>query len=105
MPKARTAEVDLQKLCDATRASRKVLEVFRRARMETVRRYAGDNWSTETAHRKRPVNFLSLYLSTVPRRLISHDPRFGLKTFEASYKAVVAAEEEWGNREVVRMGL
>lgn len=105
MPKARTAEVDLQKLCDATRASRKVLEVFRRVRMETVRRYAGDNWSTETSHKKRPVNFLSLYLSTIPRRLISHDPRFSLKTFDRSYRSVVAVEEDWGNRQVAKMGL
>lgn len=101
----RQPEVDLEKLCDAIRASRMVLEPFRVARREAVRKYAGDQWSTETAQVPRPINFLSLYLQIMSKSLIAHDPRALLKTFNKKYRAVVSAEEDWINPEIKRMDL
>jgi len=105
MARDRQPEVDLEKLCDAIRASRKVLEPFRVAKREAVRKYAGDQWSTETAQVPRPVNFLSLYLQIMSKSLIAHDPRATLKTFNKQYRAVVSAEEDWINPELKRMDL
>lgn len=105
MAKSRQPEVDLEKLCDAIRASRMVLEPFRVARREAVRKYAGDQWSTETAFVPRPINFLSLYLQIMSKSLIAHDPRATLKTFNKQYRAVVSAEEDWINPEIKRMKL
>ncbi len=105
MPKTRTAEVDLGDLCEAIRADRKTLEAHRVARREIVRRYAGDQYTTETSYQKRPVNFLSLYLSVLPPKLVSHDPRVCLSTFEKDYKSVVSGMELWANEEVERIGL
>lgn len=104
MPKARTAEVDLARLCSSIRASRKVLEPFRVSRVNATRKYAGDQWSTETAYTPRPINFLSLYLQILSRNLVSHDPRVTLSTQKKQYKAVVSAMEDWVNPELVRMG-
>lgn len=105
MPKLRSAEVDLAKLCEAIRSSRMVLEPFRVARLNAVRKYAGDQWSTETAFQKRPVNFLSLYVQIMTRSLISHDPRVMLSTKKKEHRAAVSAMEEWCNPEIVRMNL
>lgn len=105
MARKRTAEVDLNKLCEAIRASRLVLEPFRVSRMEAVRKYAGDQWSTETAMTKRPINFLSLYLQILSRNLIAHDPRAMLSVKKAEYRATVSAMEEWLNPQIKRMGL
>lgn len=99
----RQPEVDLQKLCDAIRASRKVLEPFRVSKREAVRKYAGDQWSTETAQVPRPVNFLSLYLQIMSKSLIASDPRASLGTFNKQYRATVSAEEDWINPELKRM--
>lgn len=103
--KARSAQVDLAKLCSSIRASRMVLEPYRVARREAVRKYAGDQWSTETAYVKRPINFLSLYLTIMSRSLIAHDPRVSLKVMKKEFKATVSAMEEWVNPEIVRMNL
>ncbi len=105
MPKTRSAEVDLGRLCEAIRADRKVLEAHRVARREIVRRYAGDQYSTETGYQKRPVNFLSLYLTIFPPKLVSQDPKVMLSTFEKQYKGVVASMQEWANGEVEAMNL
>lgn len=103
--KSRPVQADLGNLCESIRASRKVLEPFRVARREAVRKYAGDQWSTETSYRKRPINFLSLYLQVVSRNLIAHDPRASLSVMKKDYKAVVSAMEEWVNPQIVRMDL
>lgn len=103
--KSRTSSVSMGRLCDAIRASRMVLEPYRVARREAVRKYAGDQWSTETSRTPRPVNFLSLYLQLVSRSMIASNPRVNLGTFQKEHKAVVSAMEEWANPEIVRMGL
>lgn len=102
MPKTRTAEIDLTKLCEATRAARLTWQPFREFRLETVRKYAGEYWTPETSYQPRPINFISLYLSTVPRLLVSSTPKFSLKTFEKKYRAVSAGLELWGNDELER---
>ncbi len=101
----RKSTVSLPKLCDAIRTSQRVLEPYRVARREAVRRYAGDQWSTETSRVPRPVNFLSLYLQLVSRSMIANSPRVTLGTMKRDQKAVVSAMEEWANPEIVRMGL
>ena len=102
---ARKPEVDLDRLCEAIRTSRMVLEPYRVARREAARKYAGDQWSSETAYVPRPVNFLSLYMQIMSRNLISHDPQAMLSTFKKEYKAIVSAMEDWVNPELVRMDL
>jgi len=101
----RTAMVDLQRLCTAIRASRKVLEPYRVARREAARKYAGDQWSDETSYVSRPVNFLSLYLQLMSRSLVSQNPQVHLTTPKKPHKAVVSAMEEWANPEIARMHL
>lgn len=103
--KKRSAQVDLGRLCEAIRASRRALEPFRVARREAARKYAGDQWSTETAQVKRPVNFLSLYLQIVSRALIANDPQASLSVKKKEYRQVVSAMEDWANPEIIRMGL
>lgn len=105
MAKQRKTMVDLGKLCSAMRASRKVLEPYRVARREAVRKYAGDQWSTETSFVDRPVNFLSVYLQIVSRSLISHNPQGSLSTFNKDAKPVVSAMEDWMNPEIEEMNL
>lgn len=102
---ARKPEVDFNRLCDAIRTSRSVLEPFRVARREAARMYAGDQWSTETSKVARPINFLSVYLQIMARNLISHDPQAMLSTYKKEYKAVVSVMEDWVNPQLVRMDL
>lgn len=103
--KTRSAQVDLGSLCQSIRASRRVLEPYRVSRLEAVRKYAGDQWSTETAYQKRPINFLSLYLQILSRSLVAQDPQVSLKVKKKEYKAVVSAMEEWINPEICKMNL
>ncbi len=104
MAKLRVPEVSITDLCDSIRASRKVLEPFRRSRLEAVRKYAGDQWSFETSYVRRPINFISLYLQIISRNLISHDPRALLTVHDKQYKSVVSAMQDWVNPELVAMG-
>jgi hypothetical protein len=103
--KQRKSTVDLSRLCDAIRSSIRVLEPYRAARREAARRYAGDQWSTETARVSRPVNFLSLYMQLVSRAMIASSPRVTIGTMKKQHKAVISAMEEWANPEIVKMGL
>jgi hypothetical protein len=105
MAKQRRLEVDLSRLCSAMRSSRRVLEPFRVSRLEAVRKYAGDQWSTETALVPRPVNFLSLYKSVMSHSLLSNSPKVSLSTMNRDYKAVVSAMQSWANPEIERMNL
>jgi len=105
MAKQRHLEVDLGRLCSSMRASRRTLEPHRVSRLEAVRKYAGDQWSTETALVKRPINFLSMYLSIISHSLIANSPRVQLSTMNVKAKAVVSAMELWANPEIEQMGL
>lgn len=97
MARERSLDVDLGKLCTSIKASRQVLEPFRNARREAVRRYAGDQWNTETSFTPRPVNFLSLYLQIMMRSLVSNDPQVTLKTMERQYRKPVRVMQNWVN--------
>lgn len=101
----RKTEADVGRLCEGVRTSIRVLEPYRRARLEAVRKYAGDQWSTETSFVPRPVNFLSLYLQVMIRSLVANDPRVSLSVMKREYRATVSAFEEWINPEIVRMKL
>lgn len=103
--KARTAEVDLDRLCNAIRASREVLEPHRVARRKATEKYAGDQWTQETAKVERPINFLSLYLQIMYRNLVSSHPKVSLSTFQKKYAATVSTLEDWANPEIKRMKL
>ena len=105
MAKSRHLEVDIGRLCSSMRASRRTLEPHRVSRLEAVRKYAGDQWSTETAIVKRPINFLSMYVSIISHSLIANSPRVQLSTFNEKAKPVVSAMNLWANPEIERMGL
>lgn len=102
---ARKSEVDLEKLINAIIASRKTLEPHRVARRQAVAKYAGDQWTQETAKVERPINFLSLYLQIMYRNLVSSSPMVNLTTQKKQYRPTVSAIEDWANPEIKRMKL
>lgn len=105
MAKKRKSQVDIPRLLLATQAAGQQMEPYRKTRRETIAKYAGPHWSTETAHANRPINFLSLYMQIVSRNLVSHDPRATMTTFEREHRRVASGLQDWGNDEMARMGL
>ena len=96
---------DVARLCQAVRSSRKVLERFRKERLEAVREYVGAHWSDDGAYKRVPVNLLAQYVEIVGKKLVSKSPRFMLSTPSREHKPAVSAMESWANRAAEEMGL
>lgn len=75
------------------------------ARREAVRKYGGDQYSTETSSVPRPVNFLSIYLQLVSRSLIAQAPNVTISTPKREHRRTVGAMESWANAEIKKMDL
>lgn len=97
--------IDLDRYVLAMAHSRKVLEPFRRNRLNAVRQDAGAHYSDNGSGQKVPVNLIGLYESIVGTSLLSANPRFMLSTFQQSMKAAVDAMNQWVNRQIIRIGL
>jgi hypothetical protein len=96
-------DIDFDRLIEAKRASRKVLERFRADRRDAIKRYAGAHWLGET--RKDFINLLSEYITITSRRLVAKEPRVLLSTFDMNFKPVVGAMETWMNEEIERQNM
>lgn len=105
MAKSRASEVDVGRLCQAVRSSRRSLEPYRRERREAVRAFAGNHYGDHAAKEKVPLNLLSLYVQIVSRSLIAKNPRVMLSTFDRGLKAPVSAMESWANRQIEKLYL
>lgn len=102
--KARRKTPDWKRLCQAIQTARTALAPFRRARTETVKKYAGHNWGGE-GYEEIPVNFLSLYKRIITPNLVAKNPRFLLSVFDKKNKPAVNAMNLWMDREVERVNL
>jgi hypothetical protein len=98
-------DLNIPKLCKAIKHARLALRFARTERRELARLVAGTHFSEQGAREKQPVNLLALYQWIIGRKLISAAPRFMLSTFNTQIKPVVAAVQQWGNEEIVRMNL
>lgn len=103
--KAKKHVVDLAALAQDMELCRLALRKPRSERTEMVRQFVGSHWSEEGAQLRVPVNLLSLYVGIVGRALIAKEPRGMFGTFDQSQKAVVAAEQDWCNKQVQKMRL
>ena len=97
--------LDLDRLCQSIRRSRKSLEFFRDQRREMVRQYVGQHWSEEGSPLPVPANLISLYVSVMARNLVAKTPRVLLSTFDRSVQSTVKLMELWLNQEAKRMRL
>lgn len=103
--RAKKYQCDLARLTSAMRRCRLTLRRFRAERREMVRQFVGNHWSDEGTAEKVPVNLISLYVQVMTRQLVAKDPRGLFTTFDRNNKAVVEAEQDWVNKQVVRMRL
>lgn len=102
---AKSADLDIPRLCDAIRAARRALRPFRNKRREAVKLYAGARWGEYAADKEQPVNLLSLFISAYSRSLVPKNPRVMLSTFVRDLKPVVSAMQAAVNLEVEAMRL
>lgn len=105
MAKARKHVVDLVALRQAMDRCRLALRRPRQERVNMVQEFVGNHWSEEGTRHIVPVNLIALYVGIVGRTLIPKDPRGLFSTFDQKLRAMVDAEQEWANRQVVKMGL
>ena len=106
-PKPKRAEepdIDYQRLCTAMRRSRISTRQYREERLMAVKQYVGTHWSEEAVRETVPLNLVSIYSKIVLRKLVSHNPRVMLSTFDKDMKPAVGAMEEWVNAELKKMG-
>ena len=98
---------DVGKLCEAIRHDRKVLEPFRRERLEAVRQYAGGHWGSDLgsgggARQRVPLNLIGLYVAVMSHSLVPQNPRVMLNTSRRDLKPLVATMQSWANKQIVR---
>ena len=92
--------LDLSRLTQAMRVSRKVLQRFREERTDMVRSLVGAHYSENGTREKRPMNLISNYVSVVGKRLIAKEPRVMLSTMRQEHKPTVAAMQDWVNGQI-----
>lgn len=99
--KAKSADIDMNRLVDAMRASRRALRHFREERTKAVRELVGSHWS-ESANRKRvPINLLARYVQVVSRALVPKSPRAMLTTRVRANQPAVSAMQDWMNQRII----
>lgn len=95
--RARSSAVGYDRLFAAMRFSRRALEPFRRNRANTVREYAGANYSAAASSFEMPVNLLARYVQIVGRSLVPKTPRLMLTARAKAQAPAVSAMQEWVN--------
>lgn len=98
-------DFDIGRLCAAMQRARLVLRTPRQHRFDMVRQYVGRYWSEEGSITSVPCNLLSAYVGIVGRKLIAHNPRFMLSTWNRQARPVVSAMEAWINKQVEKIKL
>jgi hypothetical protein len=98
-------DFDIGRLAQAMQNARLVLRTPRQNRFDMVRQYVGRRWSEEGSIQTVPCNLLSAYVGIVGRKLIAHNPRVMLSTWNRSARPVVTAMETWANQEIERIKL
>lgn len=93
--------INLKRLCQAMRRSRRVLEYFREERRRATIQYVGRHWSSGGSNRIVPVNLIARYITTVSRNLISKNPRVMLSTMRQDMRPAVDAMQSWVNQKFV----
>lgn len=101
--KSRSAEVDVNRLCEAVGKARLTLKRYRAEMREMVRQSVGAHWSDEGTQESVPLNLIAIYQSIVGRKLVPQSPRVKLSTWNKSDKAAVNAMESWANTEIENM--
>jgi hypothetical protein len=99
-PKNKLDDFDTARLAQAMRRSRQVLRKYRMERTEAVRQYIGKHWSEEANPKKVPLNLINQYCRIVGKKLVGHNPRVMLSTFDRSSAPEVAKMEAWMNKEI-----
>ena len=98
-------DINLGRLCQAMQRARLVLRKPRAERMEMVREFVGQHYQIEGADKVVPVNLIGMYVNIVGRKLVANEPRILLSTFRREAKHITSIMENWGNKEIIKMGL
>lgn len=101
----KSKDVDLSRLPDAWRASRRVLRKFRENRREFVREYAGGHYAEDGAPATVYVNLIAQYVSIVVRSLTGQNLRGLVTPRDRSHKPLADAMQAWLNGQFQRMNL
>lgn len=99
------SDLDINRLSQAIRTDRDVLEFYRTERVNAVKSYVGRHWSEEADGPAQPVNFLALYVSVVGRNLVPKSPRCDLSTWSRADGPTVDKMQAWANPEIERINL
>lgn len=98
--RARPGEIDISRLTEAMRASRRALTFFREERKRLVSEFVGSHWAEGANSKRVPVNLLSRYVQVVSRALVPKNPRVMLTTRAREQQPAVAAMQEWMNARI-----
>jgi hypothetical protein len=101
----RAGEVDVPRLCQDMYRSRLSLKVFRENVVGMARLVAGTHWSELGADKLQPLPLLSMYQSTIIRKLVAANPRVSVTTWDQNMRAAASALEGWMNPEIENMDL
>jgi hypothetical protein len=99
------ADLDLNDLAKVAQAARLVLRFQREERVVAVKTCAGVHCSEEGSEVAMPLNLLSMYRTIVGRKLVANNPRALLTTDVREAKPVVAAMENWVNKQIQNINL
>lgn len=101
--KAKPGEVDLDRLCEAIKTSRRILSDYRMERVHAIRQYVGSHYSQGGSQKKVPVNLLARYVQVMSRSLVPKCPRVMFTTKHRDRQPAVAVMQEWMNRRLIAM--
>lgn len=101
-------DVDLPKLYDCIERDYRSLGPYRENLRNHASESAGAHYSdppnAAPANPERPVNMISLYERIMMGHLVGGDPRMMVSTFNRKLRQYVSTLEDWGNRQLVKMG-
>lgn len=101
--RAKAGEPDFDRLFTAMRSSRRMLEFYRRQRMEAVRQYVGGHYSEGGSDLNVPVNLIARFVQIVSRSLVPKCPRVMYSTHARASQPAVSAMQEWVNKRLPEM--
>lgn len=101
--RAKYSDVDVPRLAESMRASRRVLEYFRTQKRDAVKQFVGRHWSKDAAERTVPINTLARYVQVVSRALVPKNPRVMFTTKQREKQAAVSVMQEWVNERIEAM--
>ncbi len=101
--RAKAEPVNVARLAESMRASRRVLEYFRAEKRKAVKQFVGRHWSEEAADKVVPINLLARYVQVVSRALVPKNPRVMLTTRTRRHQPAVSIMQDWLNQRIVEM--